>query len=98
MTDILRGTLECSSMDAILACAEALGESSRDFTPVHADNRLHPDVDADSRGGYRDVLTLMKCGRHICEVSTTATTPRLGETETFSPLASFRFKSTSRRL
>ena len=64
----MRGTLECGSIDAVLECAAALGNSSHDFTPVFADNRLHPEKDADSRGGYRDILTLMKCGRHICEV------------------------------
>ena len=54
LTDILRGTLVCSNVEAAVLCAEELSRGAV-LVPKRAKNRIDPSFDAGSAGGYRCV-------------------------------------------
>ena len=64
----MRGTFACDALDAAVVCAKLLRDEGGELELFFAQNRLDPKFDAESFGGYRDALTLVKCKGHICEV------------------------------
>lgn len=59
VTDLVRGTLQCDSLQTLEACAKALAQSVT-FKVVRVKNRLDPAFT--SGNGYRDVLCNVKVG------------------------------------
>ena len=53
LTDLVRGTLQCDSLDVVEKCVRALAQSHR-FRVARVKNRLDPSYV--SSDGYRDVL------------------------------------------
>ncbi|KAH8051265.1 pyrophosphatase [Aureococcus anophagefferens] len=67
LTDMVRGTVQCETLEAMAAVAREL-RGSKVFELVRVKNRMSPKVDGRT-GGYRDVLTNVSCCGHVCEVA-----------------------------
>ena len=65
LTDLVRGTLQCDSLDAMRLCADEV-RKSHVFDVLRVKNRFDPKDGG--AGGYRDVLCNVSCGGHVAEV------------------------------
>ena len=63
---------ECASLQTVLRVLEALS-TMKGWSLLSLKNRLMLEFDADETGGYRDMLTNMRCEAtgHLCEVQLT---------------------------
>lgn len=67
LTDMVRGTVQCETLEAMAAVAREL-RGSKVFELVRVKNRMSPKVEGRT-GGYRDVLANVSCCGHVCEVA-----------------------------